>query len=95
MSNQTNHSPGDELDVPRAKVRRSRTCVGHQLGADRRELRTRAITPSQQKLFFASIARTVALRTDESEGDNRGDLALAVRGRTKEREYLHHVSVYL
>jgi hypothetical protein len=80
MSNQTNHSPGDKLDVPGAKVRRR--AVRHQLGADRGELRTRAITPSQKKLFFTSILWTVALRTDELEGDgrNRGP---AQRNRSK------------
>jgi hypothetical protein len=93
MSDKANHSLGDKLDVPGAKV--WSRAVGHQLGADRRELRTRAIAPTQKKLFFASIPGTVALRTDELEGDGRDDLALAVRGGTKDREYLYHTSIYI
>ena len=77
MSDQTNHFPGDKLDVPGAKVR-SRA-VGQELRADGRKLCTCAITPPQQKLFFTSIPRAVALHADKLEGDG-GNRALAQSG---------------
>jgi len=69
MSDQSNHFPGDKLDVPRSKVQGR--AVGHQLRTDGGELRTCAIAPSQQKLFCTSISRTVALDANELEGYSR------------------------
>lgn len=74
MRDQTNHSLGNKLDIPRVKVHFR--AVTHQVGADGRDLRTCTITPflpTQHKLLFPSIARTVTLRTDELKGDDGGD----------------------
>jgi hypothetical protein len=68
VSNQTNDGFGDELKLPRAKVRGR--AVGQQLRTDRGELGTRAITPPEYKLLFASISGAVTLGADELEGDN-------------------------
>jgi len=69
MRDQTNSSLGNKLDVPGAKVRGR--AVGQELGTDGRKLRTGAITPSQQKLFFTCITRTVALHAHQLEGEGR------------------------
>jgi hypothetical protein len=91
MSDQTNDFARNHLKVPGAKVG-SRT-VGHQLGTDGRELSAGAITPSQQEFLFPNVARTVALHTDQLEGDCRaGGLRIhALRKRAHENEGLQGI----
>ena len=73
-SHQSNNPPGNTLDAPGPIVQRG--AIGQQLRTDGSELRTGAITPTQQKLLVPSIARTMALGTDahqseRDEGDAR------------------------